>query len=86
MKLFKNINEIIMEGSALLTKLFLTAICYKVHPDFTILMTLFYIIHIASKLYYLYEKEKEDEMYVRMVSEAMERAREEYEKNKNEIK
>jgi cytochrome b len=86
MKSFKTFNESIMEGSALLTKLFLATICYKVHAELTVLMALFYCVHIASKLYYLYVKEKEDEMYLAMVSEAMEKARQEYENQKNETK
>ena len=86
MDFFKTNNDAILEGSALLTKLFLASICYKVNAEITILMVLFYVIHVASKIYYIYQKEKEDEMYVKMVQEAMERAKKEYEAQKNETK
>lgn len=85
MPYFKSINDVILEGSALLTKLFLASICYKVNPDLTMLMALFYVIHIVAKIFFMYNQLKQDEKFIKMLTDAVKRSAEEHD-NDNEFK
>lgn len=82
----KSMLETILDGSGVMFRLFLAAICYKVSPDMTILMCIFYLINFGFSAYYIHLREKEDKEFIEMAQEAIKKASEEYERNKTDVK
>lgn len=76
--------EAVLDGTAILYRLFLGAICYKVNPDITVLMGFFYLVNVACTFYYLHLKEKEDREFIKMAHDAIKKATEDYERNKTD--
>lgn len=75
--------ESLLDGTGILYRLFLAAICYKVSPDITLLLVLFYLINFGLTFYYIRLREKEDKEFLELAHNAIKKATEEYERNKN---
>lgn len=73
-----------LDITSVLTKLFLAAICYKVHQDLTILMVLFYLFHVGFAFYYAHLQLEEDKAFLEQVKTAIEKSSKDYERNKAE--
>ena len=63
----KSVVTGILDATSILTKLFLASICYKVHPNLTIIMGLFYLIYVGFAFYYVHLQNEEDKIFFEQV-------------------
>lgn len=72
----KTAIESMLDGTAIMYRLFIAAICYSVNPNLTILMSIFYLSNFGLTMYYLHLKEQEDREFILMAQEAIKRMEE----------
>jgi len=71
-----------LDVTSLLTKLFLAAICYKVHPGMTKLMIIFYVAYASMSFYYMYLQAQEDKEFLKKLSNVIDRESQETDEEK----
>lgn len=69
----KSILEFLLDGTSILYRLFLAAICYQVAPELTKLLVIFYLANFGMTAYYLHLVNKEDRQFLNMIRDAIEK-------------